>query len=173
MLLARLSTNVSDMLPRSWELRTISPPLKADHLDSDFLNLGQRKPTSTPALCIRFYDRKEQTIGAPTIRSYGEQGLTLRWDWKQDAAAKLTRGSPAIAKLASAKAKNSKLKTIVFGWRQQLRQARVKNFEASELFSEGLRRIEAMTNQPNALRQFSVQQLREATTVYEVLSPLT
>jgi hypothetical protein len=90
---------------------------------------------------------------------------------RDDAAAKLTRGSPAIAKLASAKAKNSKLKTIVFGWRQQLRQARVKNFEASELFSEGLRRIEAMTNQPNALRQFSMQQLREATKVYEVLSP--
>jgi hypothetical protein len=39
------------------------------------------------------------------------------------------------------------------------------------LFSEGMRKIEVIADKPHRLRQFSVQQLTEATTVYEVLSP--
>lgn len=103
--------------------------------------------------------------------SLGLEALLRSGLTRTEAAAKLAGDFPGIAKLAGAKAKNSKLQTIVFGWRKQLRQARVKNFEASELFSEGMRRIELVADKPHRLRQFSVQQLTEATAVYGVLSP--
>jgi hypothetical protein len=103
--------------------------------------------------------------------SLGLEALLRSGLTRNEAAAKLTRDFPHIAKLASASAKNSKLQTIFFGWRKQLRQARVKNFEASALFSDGMRKIEVIADMPHRLRQLSVQQLTEATTVYEVLSP--
>jgi hypothetical protein len=74
--------NVSGTLPRLWRLDSISHRSKGGHLDSDFLNLGQRWRTSIPALYIPFCDQKEQIIGAPKVRSYGEQGFTLHWDFK-------------------------------------------------------------------------------------------
>src|SRR3984893_6649117 len=103
--------------------------------------------------------------------SLGLEALLRSGLTRNEAGAKLTSDFPGIAKLASANAKNSKLQTIVFGWRKQLRQARVKNFEASELFSEGMRKIEVIADKPHRLLQCSGARLTEATTVYEVLSP--
>lgn len=53
------------------------------------------------------------------------------------AAAKIASHYSSVANLAGVKAKGSKLQTIVFGWRRELKAGRVKNFEAGELFSEG------------------------------------
>jgi hypothetical protein len=103
--------------------------------------------------------------------SLGLEALLRSGLTRTEAAAKLANGFPGITKLASAKAKNSEPHTIVFGWRKQLRQSRVKNFEASELFSEGMRRIEVIADRAHRLREFAAQQFSEATAVYGVLSP--
>ena len=67
----------------------------------------------------------------------------------------------SIANLSGAKAKNSKLQTIVFGWRRELKAGRVKNFEASELFAEGIKRIDQLVSL-QGYRKFASRQFAEA-----------
>jgi hypothetical protein len=135
------------------------------------LNSGIVRPLLRPERADNRRADNSQLWRARAHVSLGLEALLRSGLTRNEAAAKLTSDFPGIAKLASANARNSKLQTIFFGWRKQLRQARVKNFEASELFSEGMRKIEVIADKPHRLRQFSVQQLTEATTVYEVLSP--
>jgi hypothetical protein len=135
------------------------------------LNSGIVRPLLRPERADNRRADNSQLWRARAHVSLGLEALLRSGLTRNEAAARLASDFPGIAKLASANAKNSKLETIVFGWRKQLRQARVKNFEASELFSEGMTKIEVIADKPHRLRQFSVQQLTEATTVYEVLSP--
>jgi hypothetical protein len=135
------------------------------------LNFGIVRPLLRPERADNRRADNSQLWRARAHVSLGLEALLRSGLTRNEAAAILTSDFPGIAKLASANAKNSKLPTIVFGWRKQLRQVRVKNYEASELFSEGMRKIEVIADKAHRLRQFSAQQLTEATTVYEVLSP--
>src|SRR5262249_4196873 len=56
---------------------------------------------------------------------------------RYDAFAKIRGHHSSIANLPGLKAKHSKLQTTIFGWRSEFKAKRVRNFEASELFSEG------------------------------------
>jgi hypothetical protein len=89
---------------------------------------------------------------------------------RSDAAAKITSGYSSIANLAGVKAKDSKLQTIVFGWRRELKAGRVKNFEASELFAEGIKRIDRLAS-PQEHRKFAIRQFAEAANSSCVFSP--
>jgi hypothetical protein len=135
------------------------------------LNSGIVHPLLRPERADNRRAESSQLWRARVHVALGLQALLRSGLTRTEAAAKLATDFPGIPKLASAKAKNSKPQTIVFGWRKELRQARVKNFEASELFSEGMRKIEAIAHRTDRLREFAVQQLSEATTIYGVLSP--
>jgi hypothetical protein len=89
---------------------------------------------------------------------------------RSDAAAKIASQYSSIANLAGVKAKDSKLQTIVFGWRRELKAGRVKNFEASELFAEGIKRIDQMAS-PRGYREFAIRQFAEAANFSCVFSP--
>jgi hypothetical protein len=100
----------------------------------------------------------------------------IRSGVKVDATAvaeKVAKKFPLLAKLAGAKASQSRLPAVLLGWRRELRAARIKNFEATELFLEGMRRIDRLTGQPARLRAFSANQLTEAADEARVLSPLS
>ena len=98
------------------------------------------------------------------IRSGGKLNATA-------AAKKVARKFPILAKLAGAKAIQSRLPAVLLGWRREFRAARIKNFEATELFLEGMRRIDRLTGQPARLCEFSANQLAEAINEACVLSP--
>jgi hypothetical protein len=87
------------------------------------------------------------------------------------AAEKVAKRFPLLAKLAGPKASQSRLAAVLLGWRREFRATRIKNFEATELFLEGMRRIEHLTAQPARLREFSADQLTEAIGEARVLSP--
>lgn len=87
-----------------------------------------------------------------------------------DAAAEIARTFPDLGKLAGAKARSSKLATTLLGWRKEFTAGRVKNFEANQLFSEGIRRLAGLTT-PQSHRDFASCQLTEAVTFSGVLSP--
>jgi hypothetical protein len=89
---------------------------------------------------------------------------------RSDAAAKITSEYSSIANLAGVKAKDSKLQTIVFGWRRELKAGRVKNFEAIELFAEGIKRIDRLAS-PQEHRKFAIRQFAEAANFSCVFSP--
>jgi hypothetical protein len=86
------------------------------------------------------------------------------------AAAKIASQYSSIANLAGAKAKDSKLQTTVFGWRRELKAGRVKNFEASELFAEGIKRIDRLSSRQGYLR-FATRQFADAAEFSRVFSP--
>ena len=97
----------------------------------------------------------------------------IRSGVKADATAvaeKAAKRFPLLSKLAGAKASQSRLPTVLLGWRREFRAARIKNFEATELFLEGMRRIDRLTRQPARLREFSANQLTEAVNEARVLS---
>jgi hypothetical protein len=89
---------------------------------------------------------------------------------RSEAAAKIATQYSSIANLAGVKAKDSKLQTTVFGWRRELKAGRVKNFEASELFAEGIKRIDQLAS-PEAYRKFAIRQFAEAANFSCVFSP--
>jgi len=89
---------------------------------------------------------------------------------RQDAALKVASQYSSIANLAGAKAKDSKLQTTIFGWRRELKAGRVKNFEASELFAEGIKRIDRLSSRQGYLR-FATRQFAEAAEFSCVFSP--
>jgi hypothetical protein len=89
---------------------------------------------------------------------------------RSDAAAKIASQYSSIANLPGAKAKDSKLQTIVFGWRREFRAGRVKNFEARELFAEGIKRIDQLGS-PQERRKFAIHQFAEAANFSCVFSP--
>jgi hypothetical protein len=71
---------------------------------------------------------------------------------RQDAALKVARQYPGIASLAGLRAKDSALQTTLFGWRREFKAGRVKNFEASELFAEGIKTIDRLSSRQGYLR---------------------
>jgi hypothetical protein len=87
---------------------------------------------------------------------------------RSDAIKRIAREFPAVSKLAGKKA--STRQTVILGWHKQLRQRRVKNFEAIELFSEGTKRIDALTDH-HGLLEFALCQIGEASRDDWVLSP--
>jgi hypothetical protein len=87
---------------------------------------------------------------------------------RSDAAAKIASQYSNIANLAGVKAKDSKLQTI--GWRRELKAGRVKNFEANELFAEGIKRIDRLAS-PQGYRKFATRQFAEAANFSCVFSP--
>jgi hypothetical protein len=89
---------------------------------------------------------------------------------RSDATAKIASQCSSIANLAGVKAKDSRLEITVFGWRRELKAGRVKNFEASELFSEGIKRIDLLASQ-QAYRKFAIRQFTEAAKSSCVFSP--
>jgi hypothetical protein len=89
---------------------------------------------------------------------------------RNDAAAKIASEYSSIAKLSGPKAKDSKLQIIVFGWRRELKAGRVKNFEARELFAEGIKRIDQLAS-PQEHRKFAIRQFAEAANFSCVFSP--
>ena len=89
---------------------------------------------------------------------------------RSDATAKIASQYSSIANLAGVKAKDSKLQTIVFGWRRELKAGRVKNFEANELFAEGIKRIDRLAS-PQGYRRFATRQFVEAANFSCVFSP--
>jgi hypothetical protein len=89
---------------------------------------------------------------------------------QNEAFAKMRGHHSSIANLAGLKAKDSKLQTIVFGWRRELKAGRVKNFEANELFAEGIKRIDQLGS-PRQHREFASRQLAGATELSCVFSP--
>jgi hypothetical protein len=91
---------------------------------------------------------------------------------QEEAAAKIARQLPSIAKLAGMKAKDSTVQTIVVGWRKEFKAGRVKNFEASEVFAEGMNRIEELKSSQD-LREFATRQVAEPAKFLRVLSPST
>jgi hypothetical protein len=86
-------------------------------------------------------------------------------------AEKVAKRFSLLAKLAGAKASQSRLPAVLLGWRREFRAARIKNFEATELFLEGMRRIDCLARQPARLREFSANQLTKAVNEARVLSP--
>src|SRR5262249_13410845 len=63
-----------------------------------------------------------------------------------DATAEIRRAFPRIRELAGARAKRSGLSAILSRWRKEFRARRIKNFEATELFSAGLERINGLAS---------------------------
>jgi hypothetical protein len=171
--------NASDMLPRSLLLLSISARSQRSQLQPDFLSSRPQLLTSITARYIHSYNQYHQTIGPPTLPSCGVPALASLWGWKpsfgpalnrSEAAAKIATQYSSIANLAGVKAKDSKLQTTVFGWRSELRAGRVKNFEASELFAEGIKRIDQLAS-PEAYRKFAIRQFAEAANFSCVFSP--
>jgi hypothetical protein len=89
---------------------------------------------------------------------------------RQDAALKVARQYSSIASLAGLRAKDSALQTTLFGWRREFKAGRVKNFEASELFAEGIKRIDRLSSRQGYLR-FATRQFDEAAEFSCVFSP--
>src|SRR5262245_2305689 len=89
---------------------------------------------------------------------------------RSEAASKIAGQYSSVAYLVGAKAKDSKLEITVFGWRRELRAGRVKNFEASELFVEGIKRIDRLSSRQGYLR-FATRQFAQAVKFSRVFSP--
>lgn len=133
------------------------------------LNNGTVHPLLRP---VRSDNRRADTSQLWRARARVAMGLEalLRSGLNQtDAAAKLASRHSDIANLAGRKAKYSTLQTIVFGWRRELKAGRVKNFEASALFAEGLERINRLAS-AQAHRKFADRQFADAVDFSRVLS---
>jgi hypothetical protein len=77
------------------------------------------------------------------------------------AADKIAGDYPGLCRLAGKKAGNH-LPTTIIGWRQEFRKKRVKNYEAAELFAEGIRRIGELVGDPDGLKALATDQLEKA-----------
>jgi hypothetical protein len=124
---------------------------------------------------VRVHNRRADTSQMWRARvrvAVGLEALLRSGLSRNAAAAKVATEFPSIARLAGPRAKNSTLRTIVFGWRKELKAARVKNFEASELFLEGIKKIDRLaTLKDHRIREFAVSQLTLAAELSGVLSP--
>jgi hypothetical protein len=89
---------------------------------------------------------------------------------RDEAIAMIAGRYASIADLAGARRDRSKIWPIVFGWRREFRANRVKNFEANELFAEGMKRIDRLAS-PQHCRRFALSQFAEALASARVLSP--
>jgi hypothetical protein len=89
---------------------------------------------------------------------------------RDDAIAKIASQHPSVADLADVRGNRSNLRTIVFGWRREFRANRVKNFEANEVFAEGIERINLLKS-AHRYRAFALHQFAEAARSSRVLSP--
>jgi hypothetical protein len=141
-----LGSAIADL--NSGTVRSLLQPVKVDNRQSDNSQLWRA--------------RARVSVGFAALL---KSGLS-----RSEAITKISRGFPAIAKLAGRNAKDSTLQTIVRGWHKRLKAGRVKNFEADELFSEGIRRIDAITDQQR-LVEFAMRQIAEAAGVARALSP--
>jgi hypothetical protein len=124
---------------------------------------------------VRVHNRRADTSQMWRARAcvaVGLEALLRSGLSRNEAAAKVATEFPSIARLAGPKARNSSLRTIVFGWRKELKAARVKNFEAGELFLEGVKEIDRLaTLKGHRIRKFAVSQLTQAAELPGVLSP--
>jgi hypothetical protein len=77
-----------------------------------------------------------------------------------EAADKIARDYKNLCVLAGKKAGN--LSTAIINWRQEFRRKRVKNFEAAELFAEGIRRIGKLAGDLDGLKALAADQLKKA-----------
>jgi hypothetical protein len=134
------------------------------------LNMGTVHPVLRP---VRADNRRADPSQLWRARAQAALGLEalIRSGLSPNAtAAHIAKGIPGLAKLASAKAKQSKPQSILLGWRREFRAARIKNFEATELFSEGMGRMKRL-KRPHLLRKFAAEQLSRAVSDIGVLSP--
>jgi hypothetical protein len=124
---------------------------------------------------VRVHNRRADTSQMWRARArvaLGLEALLRSGLSRTEAAAKVATEFPSIARLAGPRAKNSTLRTIVFGWRKELKAGRVKNFEAGELFSEGIKEIDRLaTLKGHRIRKFAMSQLTQAAELSGVLSP--
>jgi hypothetical protein len=58
--------------------------------------------------------------------------------------------------------KAGKFPATAINWRQEFRKKRVKNLEAADLFAEGVRQIDELVGDRDALRELAAAQLNEA-----------
>ena len=89
---------------------------------------------------------------------------------RHDAIAKIASRHPSVADLAGVRRDRFKPDVIVLGWRREFKARRIKNFEASELFAEGIKRINLLKS-AQAHRTFALRQFAEAAISSRVLSP--
>jgi hypothetical protein len=89
---------------------------------------------------------------------------------RDEAIAKIASHCPNVADLARVRRDRFKLDVIVFGWRREFKANRVKNFEANEVFAEGIKRIDLLKS-AHRHRAFALRQFAEAARSSRVLSP--
>src|SRR5262245_33581612 len=134
------------------------------------LNSGIVHPLLRPARADNRPADPSQLWRARAHVALGLEALLRSGLNRLDAAAKVPRQYSSIASLAGPKAKDSTLETTLFGWRREFKAGRVKNFEASELFAEGIRRIDRLSSR-QAYLSFAARQFGEAAVFSCVLSP--
>jgi hypothetical protein len=136
------------------------------------LNSGTQHPILVP---VRTDNRRPDTSQMWRARASVALALeaAIRSGLSQGAAAaRIARKFPSLTKLAGSRAKNSPLETIVLGWRKELKAARIKNFQAGELFSEGMKKIDSLSSSPSPdLSEFAAGHLTAAAGFCGVLSP--
>ncbi len=87
------------------------------------------------------------------------------------AAEKISKDYPRLTHLGTPRAAKSRLPKLLIGWRREFRSARIKNFEAAELFSEGLRRLDLVSGKASRLHELATDQLAKAVSDVGVFSP--
>jgi hypothetical protein len=87
---------------------------------------------------------------------------------QKDAADKIAKNHSGLRRLAGKKAGD--FATTIIGWRREFSARRVKNFEATELFAEGVHRIGRLdaAGDLDGLRRFAANKLEEADTSSDV-----
>jgi hypothetical protein len=135
------------------------------------LNSGTPHPLLRP---VRSHNRRADPSRLWRARARSAIGLEalIRSGLGVSAAAeKISKEHPRLAHLVNPRAGRSGLPKLLIGWRREFRSSRIKNFEAAELFSEGLRRLDLVSDKAARLHELATDQLAKAVSDVGVFSP--
>jgi hypothetical protein len=134
------------------------------------LNVGTVHPLLKPERADHRRADPSQFWRARARVALGLEALLRSGLDRDDAIAKIASQYSSITDLEGVRRDRSKLGPIVFGWRREFRANRVKNFEAKELFVEGMKRIDQLSS-PRDCGRFALSQFAEADESARVSSP--